>query len=201
VPVGGSKLRGGARWTSRTRPLSSCSWDSIFWRHSPPPVFGRAFGTGRKPRWQPPDRLFGPVWTVLYIANAVAGWLVWQRDGLGTPILVYLLSLAFNAGWSAIFFGLRRIDWALFWILGLCLSVVAVIAAFVPVSTTAAVLLLPYLAWVAFAAALNGSIWRLNGGRPAEGRQTSGTSPRPEPARQRTSRFRVSTPAEKAIAK
>jgi tryptophan-rich sensory protein len=120
-----------------------------------------------KPWWRPPDWLFGPAWAVLYTLIAVAGWLVWQRDGIGTPILVYLLSLGFNAGWSAIFFGLRRIDWALLWILGLWLSIVAVIATFAPVSTTAAVLLLPYLAWVAFAAALNGSIWRLNRGRPA----------------------------------
>jgi tryptophan-rich sensory protein len=120
-----------------------------------------------KPWWRPPDWLFGPAWAVLYTLIAVAGWLVWQRDGVGTPILVYLLSLGFNAGWSAIFFGLRRIDWALLWILGLWLSIVAVIATFAPVSTTAAVLLLPYLAWVAFAAALNGSIWRLNRGRPA----------------------------------
>ncbi len=120
-----------------------------------------------KPWWRPPDWLFGPAWAVLYTLIAVAGWLVWQRDGVGTPILVYLVSLGFNAGWSAIFFGLRRIDWALLWILGLWLSIVAVIATFAPVSTTAAVLLLPYLAWVAFAAALNGSIWRLNRGRPA----------------------------------
>lgn len=120
-----------------------------------------------KPWWRPPDWLFGPAWAVLYTLIAVAGWLVWQRDGIGTPILVYLVSLGFNAGWSAIFFGLRRIDWALLWILGLWLSIVAVIATFAPVSTTAAVLLLPYLAWVAFAAALNGSIWRLNRGRPA----------------------------------
>jgi tryptophan-rich sensory protein len=119
------------------------------------------------PWWRPPDWLFGPAWAVLYTLIAVAGWLVWQRDGVGTPILVYLVSLGFNAGWSAIFFGLRRIDWALLWILGLWLSIVAVIATFAPVSTTAAVLLLPYLAWVAFAAALNGSIWRLNRGRPA----------------------------------
>jgi tryptophan-rich sensory protein len=120
-----------------------------------------------KPWWRPPDWLFGPAWAVLYTLIAVAGWLVWQRDGIGTPILVYLVSLGFNAGWSAIFFGLRRIDWALLWILGLWLSIVAVIATFAPVSTTAAVLLLPYLAWVAFAAALTGSIWRLNRGRPA----------------------------------
>jgi len=115
-----------------------------------------------KPRWQPPDRLFGPVWAVLYLANAVAGWLVWQRAGLGTAMLVYLVSLAFNAGWSAIFFGGKRIDLALAWIAGLWLSILAQLLCFWPVSKLAAGLLLPYLGWVSFAAALNAALWRLN---------------------------------------
>ncbi|MCX8100484.1 MAG: tryptophan-rich sensory protein [Geminicoccaceae bacterium] len=115
-----------------------------------------------KPSWRPPDSLFGPVWAVLYVSIAVAGWLVWQRTGFGTAILVYLVSLVFNAGWSVIFFGLRRIDWGLAWMIGLWLSILATILVFAPVSTTAALLLLPYLAWVSFAAALNFVIWRLN---------------------------------------
>lgn len=115
-----------------------------------------------KPGWRPPDSLFGPVWAVLYVSIAVAGWLVWQRTGFGTAILVYLVSLVFNAGWSVIFFGLRRIDWGLAWMIGLWLSILATILVFAPVSTTAALLLLPYLAWVSFAAALNFAIWRLN---------------------------------------
>lgn len=122
-----------------------------------------------KPGWRPPDWLFGPAWAVLYTLNAVAGWLVWERDGVGAPIVVYLISLGFNAGWSAIFFGLRRIDWALAWIAALWLSIAAVIVLFAPVSSTAAFLLLPYLAWVAFATALNGAIWRLNRARPIAG--------------------------------
>jgi benzodiazapine receptor len=123
---------------------------------------GAWYRTLVKPGWQPPDRLFGPVWAVLYLANAVAGWLVWQRAGLGPAMLVYLVSLALNAGWSAIFFGLRRIDGALLWIVLLWLSILAQILLFWPVSKLAAVLLLPDLAWVTFAAALNAVLWRLN---------------------------------------
>lgn len=117
-----------------------------------------------KPSWRPPDWLFGPAWALLYTLNAVAGWMVWRREGLGLAILVYLASLGLNAGWSAIFFGLKRIDWALGWIVALWLSIAAVIALFAPTSTTAALLLLPYLAWVGFATVLNAAIWRRNRG-------------------------------------
>jgi tryptophan-rich sensory protein len=77
-------------------------------------------------------------------------------------MLVYLVSLALNAGWSAIFFGLRRIAGALVWIVLLWLSILAQLLLFWPVSKLAAALLLPYLAWVTFAAALNAVLWRLN---------------------------------------
>ncbi len=115
-----------------------------------------------KPAWQPPDRLFGPVWSVLYLANAIAGWLVWRKTGLGLPILAYLASLALNAGWSFLFFGLRSIGGALCWILLLWLSILFQILLFWPVSEPAGMLLLPYLAWVTFATALNAELWRLN---------------------------------------
>lgn len=120
-----------------------------------------------KPRWRPPDWLFGPAWAVLYVMIAVSGWLVWERAGASPAIAVYLGHLAINAGWSAIFFGLRRIDWALGWIVLLWLSIVATIVVFHPISTTAAILLGPYLAWVTFATALNAAIWWMNRKRPA----------------------------------
>lgn len=115
-----------------------------------------------KPAWQPPDRLFGPVWSVLYLANAIAGWLVWRQSGFALPILVYLASLALNAGWSFLFFGLRSIGGALAWIVLLWLSILVKLLLFWPVSKPAALLLLPYLAWVTFATALNATLWRLN---------------------------------------
>ncbi|MCA3248248.1 MAG: tryptophan-rich sensory protein [Azospirillum sp.] len=125
---------------------------------------GAWYATLAKPAWRPPDWLFGPAWSVLYTANAVAGWLVWKADGGTAPLVVYGVSLVFNAGWSAIFFGLRRMDWAFYWLIGLWLSVAATILAFAPHSQTAVWLLAPYLAWVTFAGALNRAIWRLNAG-------------------------------------
>jgi translocator protein len=115
-----------------------------------------------KPWWRPPNWLFGPAWTVLYTMIAISGWLAWEASGWGLPIAVYLVSLAFNAGWSGIFFGLRRMDLAFGWIIMFWLSIVATIMLFWPVSRTAAWLLVPYLGWVTFASVLNWSIWRLN---------------------------------------
>jgi tryptophan-rich sensory protein len=120
----------------------------------------------RKPSWNPPDWAFAPAWTVLYIMIAVSGWMVWRQAGsvgaAAFPLAVYLVQLLFNAGWSAVFFGLKRPDLAFVEVVGLWLSILATIIVFWPVSTTAALLLLPYLAWVSFAATLNFTIWRLN---------------------------------------
>jgi len=116
----------------------------------------------RKPRWRPPDWLFGPAWTVLYLMIAVSGWLVWRQLGLragALPLTVYGLHLAINAGWSAIFFGLRRMDLAFGWIVLLWASILAMILVFAPVDGIAAL-----LGWVSFAAMLNWSVWRMNRG-------------------------------------
>ncbi len=118
-----------------------------------------------KPSWRPPDWLFGPVWLVLYIMIAVSGWLVWRSADLEETALaltVYAVQLVFNALWSAVFFGLRRPDWAFAEIICLWLSIVATIAAFYPLNAIAAYMLIPYAAWASFAAALNFKIWRLN---------------------------------------
>jgi translocator protein len=120
----------------------------------------------KKPWWRPPNWLFGPAWTVLYLTIAVAGWMVWERAGWSTAIVIYLISLAFNAGWSGVAFGLRRMDLAFGWIIAFWLSVAATILAFWPISQTAALLLVPYLCWVSFASVLNFSIWQLNKAQP-----------------------------------
>lgn len=119
----------------------------------------------RKPPWRPPNWLFGPAWTVLYATIAVAGWMVWKAagwPGAAGAMAVYGLQLVLNAGWSPLFFGLRRPDLAFYELLALWASIVATIAAFHPISPQAAWLLLPYLAWVTFAGSLNLSVWRLN---------------------------------------
>lgn len=118
-----------------------------------------------KPSWQPPNWLFAPVWTVLYVMIAVSGWLVWRKAGFagaGLPLAVYAVQLILNAAWSPIFFGLRRPDLAFIEIILLWASVVATLALFHPIQAVATLLLAPYLAWVSFAAVLNFVVWRLN---------------------------------------
>jgi tryptophan-rich sensory protein len=115
-----------------------------------------------KPPWTPPGWVFGPVWTLLYPMVAVAGWLAWREGRARLGPLVYLLQLALNAAWPWIFFAERRPDLALLCIAALCLAILATIAAFSRLSRGAALLLVPYLAWVVFAAVLNHAIWRMN---------------------------------------
>lgn len=119
----------------------------------------------RKPRWNPPDQLFGPVWGLLYTLMAIASWLVWRQGGFAAqsvPLKLYGLQLGLNLLWTMLFFGLRRPDWAVWEILVLWLAIAVTALSFGPVSLTAALLLVPYLLWVAFATALNLAIVRLN---------------------------------------
>lgn len=119
-----------------------------------------------KPVFSPPNWVFGPVWITLYLMMGVALYLVWQRTGsiYGSPLLfsVFFLQLMLNALWSFVFFGLRSPFWGFIEITVLWGSIVATIALFRKASLPAALLLVPYLLWVSFAAVLNISIWRLN---------------------------------------
>lgn len=118
-----------------------------------------------KPAWRPPNRAFAPVWTLLYAMIALSGWLVWREVGFAggaLPLAVYALQLVLNAAWTPLFFGLHRPDLAFFEIVLVCVSIAATILLFYPIHVGAALLLVPYLAWVMFAAALNFSIWRRN---------------------------------------
>ncbi|MDM4720470.1 TspO/MBR family protein [Micromonospora sp. WMMA1363] len=115
-----------------------------------------------QPSWAPPPELFGPVWTMLYTMIAVAGWLVWRRTGFGPAVWAWSAQLGLNAIWTPLFFGAGRYGLAFAEILLLWLAIgVAVVSCWL-ISRAAAALLLPYWAWVTFAAALNYSIWRLN---------------------------------------
>lgn len=119
----------------------------------------------RKPRWCPPNWLFGPAWTVLYLMIAVSGWLVWRKAGLAGAagaFAIYALQLLLNGAWSGIFFGLRRMDLALAELALLWLAILATIVAFAAHDALAAWLLVPYLAWVTFAGALNAALLRAN---------------------------------------
>ena len=118
-----------------------------------------------KPSWTPPSWVFGPVWTALYGMMAVAVWLVWlhrrQQPG-DSPMVLFAVQLALNAAWSPLFFGLHRPGAAFADIVLLWLVLVATVWLFLRRSAIAGLLLVPYLLWVSFAAALNFAIWRLN---------------------------------------
>ena len=118
-----------------------------------------------KPSFNPPNSVFGPVWTALYVLMAIAAWRVWRsadRDTTRAPLTLFALQLALNLGWSVAFFGLRSIGLALVVILALDIAVLATALKFRRIDGLAAALLVPYLAWIAFATLLNAAIWRLN---------------------------------------
>jgi benzodiazapine receptor len=118
-----------------------------------------------KPSWNPPAWIFAPVWTLLYVFMAVAAWLVWRKGGWikqRLALRLFLLQWLLNALWTPLFFGLHRSGLACAEIMILWLALAATLGSFWQVRKTAGVLLLPYLAWVTFAAALNFTIWRLN---------------------------------------
>lgn len=115
-----------------------------------------------KPTWTPPEWVFGPVWTLLYPTVAVAGWLAWREGRSRRGTLLYLLQLTLNAAWPWVFFGERRIGWALVCAVVLWGAILGTVVAFWRVSRGAAVLMLPYLGWVGFALALNAALWRMN---------------------------------------
>ena len=118
-----------------------------------------------KPSWNPPNWLFGPVWSVLYLLMAISVWLVWRKEGLlGAilPLSIFLLQLVLNAGWSWLFFGLHEPVFAFIEILGLWVAILVNIILFWRINPISGILLLPYLVWVTFATVLNYTLWRLN---------------------------------------
>lgn len=132
-------------------------------------VFGAQFEPGEwysqlhKPDWNPPNWVFGPVWTVLYLGIAVAGWLVWRETHrVGPALQLWGLQLIANALWSWLFFGLHRPGVALIDIAILFCLLVSFIIVSRGISVVASGLFVPYALWVGFAAALNGWIWRVN---------------------------------------
>lgn len=123
------------------------------------------YGQLVQPNWAPPGWLFGPVWTVLFVLMAIAAWLVWRSAGLRSqPIALplFLVQLVFNALWSWLFFAWHLGAMALVNIVILWLLIAATMVFFFRVNLIAASLLIPYLLWVSFAAALNYSVWQLN---------------------------------------
>jgi tryptophan-rich sensory protein len=136
-----------------------------------PALSGAAFPPGawyaelNKPGWNPPNAVFAPVWTGLYILMGVAAWLVWSRDGFRgarMALIVFLLQLVLNGLWTVFFFGLHSPMLAFVDIILLLIAIGATIILFWHQSPLAGGLLTPYLAWVMFATVLNFQLWRLN---------------------------------------
>lgn len=118
-----------------------------------------------KPSFTPPNGVFGPVWTVLYVMMAVAAWRVGGVAVAGMrsrAVALFAVQLALNAAWSPVFFGLEAPKAGLVVIAALLLALAATIAAFWRADRLAALLLIPYLAWVCYATALNAAIVVLN---------------------------------------
>jgi translocator protein len=115
-----------------------------------------------KPPFNPPGLVFAPVWTVLYVLVAVAGWRGFERDRSGWPMKLWGAQLALNFLWSPVFFSAHRIGLAFLVILLLLAAILAFVVASWRRDRLSALLFAPYGAWVGFAAVLNGSIWLLN---------------------------------------
>jgi translocator protein len=119
-----------------------------------------------RPEWSPPGSVFGPVWSVLFLAMAVSAWLVWRvpqaSKARSVALRLFVVQLAANALWSWLFFAWHRGGIAFAEVLLLWLLIACTFVAFWRVKPVAGLLLVPYLAWVTFAAALNYTLWQLN---------------------------------------
>lgn len=119
----------------------------------------------RKPNWNPPAWIFGPVWTLLYALMSIAAWRVWQRrqqPAANRALGLFFVQLGLNALWSVLFFGLQRPDLALAEIIVLWVVLMIILCRFWQIDRAAGWLWLPYVLWVSFATVLNGAIVWLN---------------------------------------
>ena len=126
---------------------------------------GGWYQTLTRPSFNPPDWVFAPVWSALYVMIAAAGWMAWRRarnHQRRRIVIAWGLQLALNFLWSMLFFGLQWVGIALIDIVLLWAAILWTIVVFWPVHRVAALLLIPYAAWVAFAIALNAAIWGVN---------------------------------------
>ena len=155
-PTGGRKVLGLAGW------LLLCFAAAAFGSRFMP---GEWYAQLQKPAWNPPNWVFGPVWTALYTMMAIAAWLLWRKGGFAAqrlPLGLFLLQLFLNALWSLLFFGLHNPALAFAEIVLLWFAILGTLLTFWKAHRFAGALLLPYLAWVTFAAVLNFTLWQLN---------------------------------------
>jgi len=124
------------------------------------------YATLTKPEFAPPNWVFAPVWTTLFVLMGMSAFLIWEkgssRADVRFALFLFLSQLLLNTLWSVIFFGSRSFGWALIELILLWLALAATIIAFARISKIAGLLLVPYLGWVTFAGILNFAIWSLN---------------------------------------
>ncbi len=120
----------------------------------------------RKPSFNPPNSVFGPVWTTLFLLMGISVYLIWRKGVhdryVRIALLIFIVQLLLNVLWSFLFFGLHNPSSAFVEIIILWLAILATLIAFIKISKPAGILLLPYLLWVSFAVVLNFSLWKLN---------------------------------------
>ncbi len=152
-------------WIKLTLSIVICQLPALIGAYFTVTAIDTWYDRLNKPEFTPPGWLFGPVWTVLYMMIGVSLYLVWRKaegDILRKALWLFFIHLVLNAGWSYVFFGLQSPPWALAEITILWISILLVIRLFYPIDKLAAFLLIPYLLWVTFAAALNYAIMILN---------------------------------------
>ena len=122
--------------------------------------------TLNKPWFNPPNWIFGPVWTLLYLMMGIAFYMIWKSEAVNavkqTAVILFAAQLLVNFLWSLIFFYLKQPGWAMLDIILMWILIVATIFSFGKISSTAAWLMLPYICWVSFAMILNFYLWKLN---------------------------------------
>lgn len=120
--------------------------------------------TLKKPSFNPPGWVFGPVWTFLYITIAISGWIIWNKKetNVKSIIIIFSIQILLNGLWSPIFFGMKKPELAFYEICFLLISIIAYIILSWPVSKKSSLLFIPYFIWVSFATVLNYNIWQLN---------------------------------------
>jgi tryptophan-rich sensory protein len=159
-----------SRLPARTQALGLAAWLILAFSAAALGALASAsantfYGELVRPSWAPPAGLFGPVWTVLYALMGVAAWLVWRPQGFrpaAGALTLFVVQLAANALWTWLFFAWRQGWLAFVEIVILWVLIVSTLVAFWRIRPLAAVLLVPYLAWVSFACALTWSVWQLN---------------------------------------
>ncbi len=153
------------KWTALAISMAVCFAAAAVGALMTTPALREWYPRLNKPAWTPPNGVFGPVWTLLYASMGLAAWMVWlQRTSRNvTPALsIFAIQLFLNVAWSGVFFGLHSPGAGLLAIVPLWCAIAATILSFRRVVASAGWILVPYLAWVSFAMALNFQIWRLN---------------------------------------